>query len=55
LGHVVPGTAISALVPGLIERDGVVIALGIFAAVFGLAVVIITSAGILNTARPWQG
>src|SRR5271169_6400302 len=50
LGHVVPGTAISLLALGLIERDGVAIALGIVAAVFGLAVVVIASAGLLNAA-----
>ncbi len=57
LGHVVPGTAISILALGLIQRDGVAIAiaLGIFTAVFGLAVVAIGSAGILNAARLWQG
>ena len=55
LGHVVPGTAISVLALGLIERDGVAIALGIFTAVFGLAIVIVASAGILNAARLWQG
>jgi len=55
LGHVVPGTAISVLALGLIERDGVAIALGILTAVCGLAVVIIASAGILNAARLWQG
>jgi hypothetical protein len=55
LGHVVPGTAISVLALGLIERDGVAIALGTVTAVFGLAVVIIASAGILNATRLWQG
>jgi hypothetical protein len=55
LGHVVPGTAISVLALGLIERDGVAIALGILSAVFGLAVIMIASAGILNAARLWQG
>ncbi len=55
LGHVVPGTAISVLALGLIERDGIAIAFGIFTAVFGLAVVAIASAGILNAARLWQG
>jgi hypothetical protein len=52
---VVPGTAISVLALGLIERDGVAIALGILTAAFGLAVVIIASAGILNAARLRQG
>jgi len=55
LGHVVPGTAISVLALGLIERDGVAIALGTVTAVFGLAVLIIASAGILNATRLWQG
>ena len=55
LGHVVPGTAISVLALGLIERDGIAIALGIFTAVFGLLVVIFASAGILNAVRLWQG
>jgi hypothetical protein len=55
LGHVVPGTAISVLALGLIERDGIAIALGIITAVFGLLVVIFASAGILNAARLWQG
>jgi hypothetical protein len=53
LGHVVPGTAISILALGLVERDGLAIALGIVTAVFGLAVVIVASAGILNAARLW--
>ena len=54
LGHVVPGTAISVLALGLIERDGVAIALGIVTAVLGLAIVVIASAGLLNAARLWQ-
>jgi len=54
LGHVVPGTAISVLALGLIERDGVAIALGILTAVLGLAVVAIASAGLLNAPRLWQ-
>jgi hypothetical protein len=54
LGHVLPGTAISVLALGLIERDGVAIALGIVTAVLGLAIVVIASAGLLNAARLWQ-
>ncbi len=54
LGHVVPGTAISVLALGLIERDGVAIALGIVTAALGLAIVVIASAGLLNAARLWQ-
>lgn len=53
LGHVIPGTAISILALGLIERDGVAIAIGIFTAVLGLAIVMVASAGILNTAYLW--
>ncbi len=55
LGHVVPGTAISVLALGLIERDGIAIALGIITAVVGLLVVTFASAGILTAARLWQG
>ena len=55
LGHVVPGTAISLLALGLIQRDGVAIALGIVTAVLGLAIVVTASAGLLNAARLWQG
>jgi hypothetical protein len=55
LGHVVPGTAISVLALGLIERDGIAIALGILTAVVGLLVVTFASAGLLNAARLWQG
>lgn len=55
LGHVVPGTAISVLALGLIERDGIAIALGIITAVAGLLVVILASAGILTAARLWRG
>ena len=55
LSHVVPVTAISVLALGLIERDGVAIALGIFRAVVGLLVVIFASAGFLNAVHLWQG
>jgi hypothetical protein len=55
LGHVMPGTAISVLALGLIEGDGVAIAPGIVTAVLGLAVVVIASADLLNSARLWQG
>jgi hypothetical protein len=55
LGHVVPGTAISILALGLIERDGAAIALGMLTAVLGLAIVMIASAGIFHTAHLWWG
>jgi hypothetical protein len=55
LGHVVPGTAISVLALGLIERDGIAIALGIITAIFGLLIVVFASAGILSAARLGQG
>jgi hypothetical protein len=54
LGHVVPATAISVLALGLIERDGIAIALGIITAVCGLVIVIFASAGILDAAGLWQ-
>jgi hypothetical protein len=54
LGHVVPGTAIFVLALGLIERDGIAIALGIITAVIGLLVVTFASAGIINAAHLWQ-
>lgn len=50
LGHVVPGTAISVLALGLIERDGIVIGLGLCTAVAALLVVTFASAGILAAA-----
>jgi hypothetical protein len=54
LGHVVPATAISVLALGLIERDGIAIALGIITAVCGLGIVIFAAAGILTAARLWR-
>jgi hypothetical protein len=51
---VVPGTAISVLALGLIELDGIAIALGIITAVCGLGIVILASAGILTAARLWR-
>ena len=53
LGHMVPGTAISILALGLMERDGLAIAIGIFAALLGLAIVTFASMGLINLLRAW--
>jgi hypothetical protein len=51
----VPRSTFSTLALGLIERDGIAIALGIVTTIFGLLVVTFASAGILNAARLWPG
>ena len=48
LGHVVPGTAISLFSLGMIERDGLVVWLGLAVAVAGIALVILASAGLMD-------
>lgn len=53
LGHMVPGTAISVLALGLIEHDGIAIALGIATAAFGMALIVFASAGIFSAAHLW--
>jgi hypothetical protein len=53
LGHVVPGTAISLLALGMIERDGLAITLGLIIAILGLALVTLASASIAMTLRAW--
>jgi hypothetical protein len=53
LGHVVPGTAICLLALGLMERDGVVIAVGFAAAVLALVIVTLASAGAVNAVHHW--
>ncbi|HUZ73019.1 MAG TPA: exopolysaccharide biosynthesis protein [Stellaceae bacterium] len=52
LGNVIPGLAISVLGLGLVERDGLVIALGVAAAILGTTVVTLASAGFI--AALWQ-
>ena len=46
LGHMLPGAAISLLALGLMERDGLVISLGLLAAGVALVVVVIASHGV---------
>ena len=53
LGHVAPGSAICLLALGLMERDGVVIGIGFFAAVLALVIVTLASAGAVNVVHHW--
>jgi hypothetical protein len=53
LGHMVPGTAISILALGLMERDGLAVAIGIFTALLGLAIVTFASMGLVSLLRAW--
>jgi hypothetical protein len=53
LGHMVPGAAISILALGLIERDGLVIGLGLVIATFGLAIVTVASGSVAAAVRAW--
>jgi hypothetical protein len=53
LGHVAPGAAICLLALGLMERDGVVIAVGFAAAVLAFVIVTIASAGAVNVLHRW--
>jgi hypothetical protein len=48
LGHTLPGTAISILALGLLERDGVAISLGLAIAALAMVVVIVASGGIIS-------
>jgi hypothetical protein len=45
LGHFVPGMAISLLALGLLERDGLIVGLGLGIALFGFALVTLASLG----------
>jgi hypothetical protein len=53
LGHVAPGTAICMLALGLMERDGVLVGLGLLAAVLALIIVTLASAGVVDAIRDW--
>jgi hypothetical protein len=46
LGHMLPGTAISLLALGLIERDGLAIGIGVATAGLALVIVAVASSGI---------
>jgi hypothetical protein len=53
LGHMVPGTAVSVLALGLMERDGLAISLGLLIALLGLAIVTFASIGLVTILRGW--
>jgi hypothetical protein len=53
LGHIAPGTAICLLALGLMERDGVVVGLGLVAAVLALVIVTLASAGAATALHHW--
>lgn len=53
LGHVLPGTAIVVLALGLLERDGVVVGLGLLLSLVAMAVIALASAGLVAVLRPW--
>jgi len=53
LGHVAPGTAICTLALGLMERDGVLLGLGLLAAVLALTIVTLASAGVVDVLHHW--
>ena len=53
LGHVAPGTAICMLALGLMERDGVLVGLGLLAAVVALIIVTLASAGVVDAIHDW--
>lgn len=54
-GNVVPGAAMSALALGLIERDGLAVALGLAIALLGLAIISVASASLVAALRAWLG
>lgn len=51
LGHVAPGTAICLFALGLMQRDGLVVGLGIVAAALALVLVAAASAGVAHVAH----
>ena len=53
LGHVAPGAAICLFALGLMQRDGLVVGLGIVAAALALALVTAPSAGVINVVHQW--
>lgn len=54
-GHMLPGAAIAVLALGVIERDGLAIAVGLIAACLGLAVAAAALAGLAAGLRIWLG
>jgi hypothetical protein len=53
LGHFVPGIAICLLALGLLERDGLVVGLGIAASLFAIVVVSLASVGAARMVNWW--
>jgi hypothetical protein len=53
LGHLAPGTAICLLALGLMERDGIVIGVGLAVAVLAFVIVTLASAGAADAVRHW--
>jgi hypothetical protein len=55
LGHFVPGLAICLLALGLLERDGVIVGLGIVSSLVGVALVSVASIGASRIVSQWWG
>jgi hypothetical protein len=53
LGHLAPGSAICLLALGLMERDGIVIAIGFATAVLAFVIVTLASADAVDAVRHW--
>ena len=53
LGHLAPGTAICLLALGLMERDGIVIGVGLAVAVLAFVIVTLASVGAADAMRHW--
>lgn len=53
LGHVVPGSAISVLALGMIERDGLAISIGLLVALLGILIVVYASTGLAAALQAW--
>ncbi len=52
-GNIVPGAAITVLALGLLERDGVAVALGLVIALLGIALIGTTLLGAVNVLENW--
>jgi hypothetical protein len=52
-GHVVPGLAICVMALGLIEQDGIAVAVGLFVAVLALTIVVLASVGLVTMLHDW--
>jgi hypothetical protein len=52
-GQMVPGAAISVLALGMLERDGLVIGIGLLTASLAIAIVVLGSAGLVAAVLAW--